>query len=229
MMPSRKGNKQTRSVLFKSAVHDWLPCVAGDWLVQLFTFDLWAHTRTYTHMHTCTFIFLSSLDTKTINMRAQAPIPDHKAISLRGENILHATVNQRGPRIMYLCAGTPESHQLFIHRHSTTWNKHIHSPYTNTYMFTRHWDNQSIHTFRGGEKQIKYLPIYLSSLRRSLCLLIPEHCFASMGPLLRCIMFICTNNRQKRQTTNLMSQINIWLYHRVIAEAVHQSQKQRLL
>lgn len=158
--------------------------------------------------------------------RAQAPIPDHKAISLRGENILHATVNQRGPRIMYLSAGTPESHQLFIHRHSTTWNKHIHSPYTNTYMFTRHWDNQSIHTFRGGEKQIKYLLIYLSSLRRSLCLLILEHCFASMGPLLRCIVLICTNNCQKRQTTNLMSEINIWLYHRVIAEVVHQRQKQ---
>lgn len=49
MMPSRKRNKQTRSVLFKSAVHDWLPCVAGDWLVQLFTFDLWA--RTHTHIY----------------------------------------------------------------------------------------------------------------------------------------------------------------------------------
>ena len=37
------------------------------------------------------------------DQEAQAFIPDHKAISLRGENILHATVNQRGGRIMYLC------------------------------------------------------------------------------------------------------------------------------
>lgn len=37
------------------------------------------------------------------DQEAQAFIPDHKAISLRGENIFHATVNQRGGRIMYLC------------------------------------------------------------------------------------------------------------------------------
>lgn len=58
---------------------------------------------------------------------AQALIPDHKAISLRGENILHATVNQRAGRIMYLCLAPPDNHQLFTHRHSRTWNKHTHT------------------------------------------------------------------------------------------------------
>lgn len=64
MMPSRKRNEQTRSVLFKSAVHDWLPCVAGDWLVQLFTFDLWARARAHTHI----YFSLCLLDTQTINL-----------------------------------------------------------------------------------------------------------------------------------------------------------------
>lgn len=55
MMPSRKRNEQTRSVLFKSAVRDWLPCVAGDWLVQLFTFDLWARAHTHIYFFSLSF------------------------------------------------------------------------------------------------------------------------------------------------------------------------------